>query len=102
MTEQKQQHLHAIRSDSAYPLYRSVIGTFALLAYILAGFMALPTGGSGLRALSDSFFMGIVTLGVGGVASAMIYFFARLSKEAALILVDLADSTLEANSGNGG
>lgn len=98
MNESKQQYLQSVRSDSAYPVYRSVIGIFALLGYLLAGTLALMTLVSGFGMMTNSLTMGLVTLLMGGIVSAMVFFLAKLSKEAALILVDLADSTVEANS----
>ena len=98
MNVAKQQYLHAIRSDSAYPVYRAVINTIALLGFVLAGVIALGAVIGGFSAMSLSFMTGLGTLIVGGIFAAIVFMTAKLSKEAALILADLADSTVDANS----
>ena len=98
MNASRQQYLQSIRADSAYPVYRGVIGMIALLGYLLAGALALGALVGGLGAMSNSFFMGLVALVTGGIFAAIVFLIAKLSKEAALMLVDIADSTVEANS----
>ena len=45
-----------------------------------------------------SFFQGVGYIIVGGLLAVLAYFLVKFFKEAALILADIGDSTLEANS----
>lgn len=58
MNTSRQQYLQSIRAASAYPVYRGVIGTVALLGYLFAGAMALGALPGGIAAMSSS--IGIV------------------------------------------
>jgi len=98
MNGSKQQYLQSIRTDSAYPVYRSVIGLIALLGYLFAGVLALGALIGGLTTMGTSFLMGLVALLTGGIFAAIVFLLAKMSKEAALMIVDLADSTVDANS----
>ena len=100
MTATKQQYITAIRSNTAYPTYRGIIGIIALLGYILAGLSALGALISGLRAMGDSFIGGFGILIGGLVTAALIFLGARFWKEAAMILADIGDSITETNSRN--
>ena len=98
MNAKKQQYLATIRSNTAYPTYRGMIGIIALLGYLLAGFSALGSLISGFGAMRNSFFGGLGMLIGGLIIAALIFFITRFWKEAALILVDMGDSIAEANS----
>jgi hypothetical protein len=94
----KKQYLEAIRSDSAYPTYRGFIGIIALLGYILAGIVALGAVGTGLFSMNKSAGTGIAIMVGGLIYAAILFLMARFFKEAALILADIGDSTVDANS----
>jgi hypothetical protein len=94
----KQQYLDSIRSHSAYPTYRGFIGVIALLGFILAGLIALGALGAGLFSMKQSPAGGIGIIIGGLLYAAFIYVMARFFKEASLILADIGDSTVEANS----
>jgi hypothetical protein len=98
MNSTKQQYIDTLRSNTAYPTYRGIIGIIALLGYILAGISALGSLISGLGGMRNSFFGGLGILIFGFIFAALIFFLARFWKEAALILVDIGDSITEANS----
>ena len=98
MNTVKHQYLESIRANTAYPVYRTVIDTIALLWYLLAAVAALGAIVGGLAGMRASFVVGVMVFLLGGVAAAIVFVLARLSKEAALVLADLADSTIEANS----
>jgi hypothetical protein len=98
MTASKQQYLTAIRSNTAYPTYRGIIGIIAILGYILAALSALGSLISGLGAMGDSFVAGLGILIGGLVTAALIFLGARFWKEAAMILADIGDSITENNS----
>ncbi len=95
----KEQYLNTIRNSSAYPIYRATINIIALIGYCIAGLYALGALIGGLGAMfTYSFWMGLLILVGGALMAALVYFCAKLFKEAALIIVDMGDSTLEANA----
>lgn len=94
----KRNHIDRIRSETAYPTYRAIIGIIAILGYILAGLSALGALISGFGTMGDSFGMGLVVLLFGLVFAALIFLGARFWKEAALILADIGDSVTDANA----
>jgi hypothetical protein len=98
MSQQKQQYLQSIRANSAYPVYRGFIGTIALLGYALAGLIGLTALVGGFGLMSRSFALGLLALVAGGVMAYLYYLLARFFREAALMLADLADSTVDSNS----
>jgi hypothetical protein len=102
MENSKQQYLESIRSNSAYPVYRNFIGILAMLGYLVAGIDALVALFMGFGAMRYSFFQGVGYIIVGGLLAVLAYFLVKFFKEAALILADIGDSTLEANSRSAG
>jgi hypothetical protein len=98
MSQQKQQYLELIRANSAYPVYRGFIGTIALVGYALAALVGLGALIGGLGLMSQSFAVGLLALVAGAVMAYLYYLLARFFREAALMLADLADSTVESNS----
>jgi hypothetical protein len=98
MENSKQQYLESIRSNSAYPVYRNFIGIIAILGYLIAGIDALAAVIMGFGAMRYSFFQGVGIIIIGGIGAVLVYFLVKFFKEAALILADIGDSTLEANS----
>ena len=97
MTASKQQHLKAIRANTAYPTFRTIIALIAVLGYIAATIVAIGTLFLGARAL-DHDEHGMMVLGLGFVYSTIILVGALFWKEAATILADIGDSILETNS----
>ena len=100
MSTQKEQYLTQIRSNTAYPVYRGIIGVIALLGYVLAGISALGALISGFGRMGHSFLGGVGVLIAGLVVSGLIFLLARFWKEAALILADIGDSITETNAKN--
>ena len=98
MNQEKQQYLNTIRSNTAYPTYRGIIGIIAILGYLLAGLSALSAVISGFAAMGDSFMAGVGIIIGGAIFSGLIFLGARFWKEAALILADIGDSITDANS----
>jgi hypothetical protein len=69
-----------------------------MLGYLVAGIDALIALFWGFSAMRYSFFQGVGYIIVGGLLAVLAYFLVKFFKEAALILADIGDSTLEANS----
>jgi len=98
MSTSKQQYLDSIRDNTSYPVYRkfiTVISFMMRLSAIGGGLVAVISGFAGMR---YSFWGGAGTLVLGLVGAAVAYLLAIVFKEASLILADLGDSTVEANS----
>lgn len=99
MNSSKEQYFDTLRNNSAYPVYRATIGIIAMLGYLLAGLYALGALIMGFGSMfNHAFFMGVGILILGAIMAGLVFFFAKLFKEAALIIVDMGDSTIEANS----
>jgi len=98
MNPQKQHYLTQIRSNTAYPVYRGIIGVIAILGYVLSAISALGALISGIGTMGQSFLGGVGVLVAGLVVSGLIFLLARFWKEAALILADIGDSITETNS----
>ncbi len=94
----KRDYLNKIRSNTAYPTYRSIIGLIALLGYILAALSALGALISGFGTMGDSFLAGAGILIFGLIGAGAIFLGARFWKEAAIIIADIGDSITDANS----
>jgi hypothetical protein len=94
----KKQYLDSIRAHSAYPTYRGFIGVFALIGYIVAGIVALGAVIGGVVSMNKTPGVGLAVIVGGLIYAAILYLMARFFKEAALILADLADSTVDANA----
>jgi hypothetical protein len=69
-----------------------------MIFYGLAAVCALGAIIGGLGTMTKSFITGLGALAVGMLLAALYYLMGKLFKEAALILVDIGDSTLDANS----
>jgi hypothetical protein len=98
MSLSKQQYLETIRASSAYPVYRGIINTIALLFYAVAALFALGAVIGGLGAMTHSFVTGLGALILGLILAALYYFLGRFFKEAALIVADIGDSIVDANA----
>lgn len=95
MNALKQSHLNSIRSNTAYPAYRAVIGIISILLMMIAVLIGLGGLVAGFGVMSQNGFLGILVLLVGISFAALAFFFARLWQEAAQILVDIGDSVIE-------
>lgn len=99
MTSAKQQHLERIRSETAYPTFRSLINFFAISLCILGGiFLSIGVLGlvGQLLGLWQSF--GLLP-GLGLVVAGVIYIITgKVFKEAAVMLADMVDSLTDLNS----
>ena len=76
-----------LRTESHYPAFRTVVGVFAILGYVVAGLTLLGAviagwrGGGGAAAI------------IGGLVFAcVICIFSKVAKEASLMLADLSDA----------
>lgn len=96
MEATKQQYLLSVRANTAYPTYRGIIGLIVQVYYVIAALTALA--GLITAFTAGGFFSGLMTVVVGLVVAALICLLARFFKEAALILADMGDSTVDANS----
>jgi len=100
MSLPKQQYLDSVRSNTSYPVFRGIIGTITLIWYIVAAIEAVGALFSGFAQMRYSFLTGVGYIIVGAIAAVLTYAVARFLKEAALILADIADSTVETNARN--
>ncbi|GAB4109808.1 MAG: hypothetical protein Kow001_10270 [Acidobacteriota bacterium] len=96
MDPETQRYINKIRANTAYPVYRGIIGTITILGYILAVFFALSV--LILGAISGDFWGLPGSLVLGAILFALIFLATRFWKEAALMLADIADSITNANS----
>jgi hypothetical protein len=93
MNTPKQKYIERIRSQSAYPTFRSLIGIIAILFYVL-GALAILGGQGGMANQGSS---GIVVL-FGGIVSGIICIVVgRVTQEPASMLADIADSITDLN-----
>jgi len=102
MNTHKKQYIKDLRSNSAYPTYRSIIGIIAFLGYSLAVIIALATSIVGAIMMTQSVLQGLSIMGIGLLNSAIIFILAKFSKEKSLIIADIGDSITEANSQQSG
>ena len=98
MNQEKQQYLNTIRTNTAYPTYRGIIGIIAILVYSLAVLNALGALIAGFSVMGDSFLGGVGIIIGGALIAGLIFLGARFLKEAALILADIGDSITDSNS----
>ena len=99
MNAEKKLLVDTIRSNTAYPAYRAVIGVISIILMILAAFEALLAiiGGFAAGSQANSPLAGFFVFLVIAVSAVLTFFFAKLWNEGAQILVDIGDSTLDAN-----
>jgi hypothetical protein len=91
----KQAYIASIRSDSAYPTFRSFVNILAILGYLGAALTALAGLGIGAVVLANGELIGIAVI-VGGLFYAAIAFFlTRFWKEAASMVADIADTVTD-------
>jgi hypothetical protein len=93
MNTPKQKYIERIRSQSAYPTFRSLIGIIAILFYVLGALAIL----GGLGGMANQGSSGIVVL-FGGIVSGIICIvIGRVTQETASMLADIADSITDLN-----
>lgn len=96
MEAAKQQYLATVRTNTAYPTYRAMIGLIAALGYALAVVAALGGVISGCAAAERAGIGGVAVTILGGLLMAAVFIvLARLWREASLVLVDMGDAILE-------
>lgn len=96
MDSMKQQYLSTVRSNTAYPTYRGMIGAIAALGYALAVLAILGGVISGCGAMNRAGVGGFLVSILGGILIGGVFvLLARLWKEASLVLVDMGDAILE-------
>ncbi len=99
MNAHKKARVEAIRANTAYPTYRSIIGIITVILMILAGLQALGAlilgFGAGAALHNGLAGFAVILLGLGSAALA--FFLAKIWNEGAQILVDIGDSVLDAN-----
>lgn len=99
MNAHKKARVEAIRANTAYPTYRSIIGIITLILMILAGLQALGAlilgFGAGAALHNGLAGFAVILLGLGSAALA--FFLAKIWNEGAQILVDIGDSIMDAN-----
>jgi hypothetical protein len=98
MNPTKQAYLQRIRSQSSYPTFRSLIGIFALLLYILGAVCILGGIIGGLGAMAKQGASGLVVIVVGFIAGAIYIIMGKVVREASSMLADIADSVTDLNS----
>jgi hypothetical protein len=93
MNTPKQNYIERIRSQSAYPTFRSLIRIIAVLFYVLGALAIL----GGLAGMANQGSSGILAL-FGGIVSGIICIvIGRVTQEAASMLADIADSITDLN-----
>ncbi|MFT4175786.1 MAG: hypothetical protein QM627_03945 [Luteolibacter sp.] len=92
MNQEKQLYLNRIRNNTAYPVFRGIIGFIAGLGYVLAIICGSMAFLAGVSTMMDSLIGGVGILIGGLVAAVLIFLLARFLQEAALILADIGDS----------
>jgi hypothetical protein len=99
MNPAKQNYLNRIRSESAYPVYRSLIGLFVLIFYVLGGLVILGGLVTGLGTMFHTGFLaGVFVILISFVFGAIYIILAKFMKEAMLMAADLTDSITDLNS----
>jgi len=99
MNSVKKIRVDAIRANTAYPAYRSIIGIITIILMVIAGLQAIGAViiGGAIGTMASNSFAGIVAIVIGLAFAVLAFFFAKIWNEAAQILVDIGDSILDAN-----
>ena len=98
MSPQKAAYIDRIRSESAYKWFRGFISIITLILYsfagisIFAGFAVIIFAGKGTGVL------GIISAFAPLLIGVILFLIAIVSKEASLMLADLADSVMDLNA----
>ncbi len=98
MNAGKQAYVDAIRSNTAYPTYRGIIGIITMILMIIAGLQGLGAIIGGITLMSQYGFAGFILLLVGVAFAVLTFFLAKFWKEAAQIVADIGDSAMDANA----
>ena len=99
MKTNKENYLKQIRADTAYPTYRGIVGVITFLGYLLIVVYTLIGIVASLSGMRDNPAMGSVML-VGCILGAILgIVLVRFLKEVALMIADMVDSIIDANSG---
>ncbi len=99
MSANKQAYIQSIRASSAYPVYRGIIGVIAMLGYAAAIGVALSGIAfaiASLKAVGAVSSSGIALLSL--LTGLVVWLLIRFSKEAALMIADIADALTEGNA----
>ncbi len=94
----KERYIQRIRSESAYPTFRSLINLFAILLYLVAVIFIVGGLFAGLAAMSQQGAQGIGLMIGGFILGVIYYVIGRVTKEAAFMLADVADCLTDQNS----
>ncbi len=100
MNAVKKARVDAVRAETAYPAYRAAIGIITVIMMILAGLQALGSIILGFAAgnAANNPLAGFFVVLIGIAFAVLTFFLARIWHEGAQILVDIGDSTLDANA----
>jgi hypothetical protein len=98
MDTSKQKYIQKIRSQSAYPTFRSLVRIIAILFYLVGGIILLRALVTGLAAMPREGSTGILVLLTGAVFGLFSIAIGRVTQEAASMLADIADSITDYNS----
>jgi hypothetical protein len=98
MNASKQKYIQRIRSQSAYPTFRSLVRIIAILFYLLGGLIFLGALITGSAAMARQGFGGVLVILAGGVFGLFYIVIGRVTQEAASMLADIADSITDYNS----
>jgi len=98
MPESKKMYIAHIRSNSAYPTFRSLIQIFGGL-FIGLGVVCIITGIVGAFMNYGKNDVTAITIGISGIASGLVFVvLGRLVTEVSSMIADIADSLTESNS----
>ena len=98
MPESKKMYIAHIRSNSAYPTFRSLIQIFGGL-FIGLGVVCIITGIVGAFMNYGRNDVTAITIGISGIASGLVFIvLGRLVTEVSSMIADIADSVTESNS----
>ncbi len=97
MPESKKMYIAHIRSNSAYPTFRSLIQIFGGL-FIGLGVVCIITGIVGAFMNYGKNDVTAITIGISGIASGLVFVvLGRLVTEVSSMIADIADSVTESN-----
>ena len=94
----KQKYIQRIRSESAYPVFRSLVSTFAVLFYIFGALLIVAGLIIGFSLIAREGAAALAAMFGGVIAGLICIIIGRVSKEASFMLADLADSITDLNS----
>ena len=98
MKAYKENYLKQIRTDTAYPTYRGIIGVIVFLGYLLVTINFIAFLGGGFNEMKNSFGLGVFIIFFGIIVSVLGIVVVRYVREVALMIADMVDSIIDANS----